>query len=166
MIDALWFAVVLPLIFIVHNIEECVYFDYSVPTLFRVIGGHFYSRRIFIYAISILSSAVAMITALNYFITDQLIHVLMVVIIMSMLINGLQHAVGSLSQRRMLAGSWSAIFFVIPFCSAVLFFERYSILQNVGHALTFLLISVVVMTVSIFICFLMGFGIDWGMRRG
>ena len=165
MMNSLVFAIALPLFFIVHNIEECVNFDYTVPTLFKVIGGHFYTRMIFIYAVSILSVAVLIISVVNYYVMGQLIHVLAVIMTFSIFINGLQHIAGSIWQRKMVAGTWSSVLLTVPFCATVLYKERSDVLQSVHHTLTFLLVSVVVMIVSIFVSFLMGFGIDWVVKR-
>ncbi|MDX2164601.1 MAG: HXXEE domain-containing protein [Gammaproteobacteria bacterium] len=165
MMNSLLFAIALPLFFIIHNIEECVNFDYTVPTLFRLIGGYFYTRMIFIYAVSILSLTVLIISVVNYYVMGELIHALAVIMTFSILINGLQHVVASIWERKMLAGTWSSLLLTVPFCATVLYQERDDVLQSVHHTLTFLLISVIVMIVSIFVSFLMGFGVDWCVRR-
>ncbi len=165
MMDSLLFAVALPLIFIIHNIEECMNFNDSVPTFFKIIGGHFYNRMIFTYAVTILSLVVVTASILNYLIVGQLVHVFAVIVVFSMLINGLQHVLGSIWQRKMVPGTWSSIFLIIPFCSLTFYSERFDVLQSIHHTLTYLLVSVVVMIVSIFLSFLIAFGIDWMIKR-
>ena len=160
MINSLLFTIGLPLIFIIHNIEEYFTFNHSTVSPLKFIGAEFCDRNVFLYAVTILSVGIIAFMTLNYLYISQFFQLMSIVILFSILINGLEHFIGSIFYKTVLPGAVSAVLLMIPFSIYGLFMGRDEIFGSIKGALTYILVSIVIMFVSIFISFWLGFFIS------
>jgi hypothetical protein len=161
---SLLLTVGLPLTFILHNIEEYFTFEHSAVSPLKFIGNEFCDRDVFLYAVTILTVGIVAFMTLNYFYINQFFRLMAIVVLFSLLINGIEHFIGSLFYRRVLPGAVSAVGLMIPFSIYGIVAERAEIFATTKGALTYLLVSVVIMFVSIFISFWVGFFIKKQMK--
>jgi hypothetical protein len=139
----------LPVVFIVHNIEEYRSFEKFKTFYLKAINSKFRHRTVFLYALMILTIFVSGVCISNYLMTSQILRFATTIVAMSLLANGIQHCISSLWARKILPGTISAIFLLIP-CSAIylVFLEKetqFSILDIVG----WFIVSMIVMFLSI-----------------
>jgi hypothetical protein len=145
MIDSIFFTLSLPLIFIIHNIEEYISFDkYPIPLIKR-----FNDRSVFKYALIILSMTVTTILALNYCYNSKILHFLTIIILFSIFINGIQHCALSLVLRKITPGTFSAAILILPFSVLVFYNEKMSLFNKIEDVLIYLFISMPIMYISI-----------------
>lgn len=114
------FGLFLPLIFILHNIEEFRSFAVFKEFYFKKINKKLKHKRVFFYSLVILTVFVSGICIGNYFASSQAVHLMTTLIAMAFLINGLQHCITSLWMHKVLPGTISALFLLIP--SSVTYF--------------------------------------------
>lgn len=160
MLNSLFLTLGLPAVFIIHNIEEYFRFNHSTVSPLKFIGNEFCDRDVFLYAVTLLSIGIIACLMLNYFYTNPIFQLMAVVIVFSLLINGLEHFLGSLFYGTVLPGAVSSVFLMIPFSSYGLFMERDEIFGSIKGALMYIFVSIVIMFVSIFISFWVGFFIS------
>ena len=138
-----------PAVFILHNIEEYRSFEVFNAFYLKAINSKFRHRMVFLYALIILTVFVSGLCISNYLMTSRILRFATTIVSMSILTNGIQHCISSLWARKILPGTISAIFLLIP-CSAVylVFLEKetqFSVLDIVG----WFIISMIVMVLSI-----------------
>lgn len=132
---------ILALIFMIHNWEEYISFD-QMPKPW--VGKKILNRRNFLFA-TILLSLIVLLLSFPYF---KKVHALVVSVLA---INSLQHVVLSLWHRRVVPGTLSALFLMLPFC--FLYFAR---LFREGEMdlcglLQYLILAPIAMVISIMI---------------
>lgn len=105
-----FYPFVLAAIFILHNFEEWYFFD-RLPKLgpFK----RFANRNSFLFAISLLTVLV-IVCSFPYFQKTHLI------ILLSLMINAIQHGVISIWYRRIIPGTFSALLLMLPFSTIYL----------------------------------------------
>lgn len=160
MLNSLLFTIGLPLIFILHNIEEFLCFDKFKDTFYKYIGKQFQHRNIFLYAIIILSLIVVITVILNQIYANNIVHSLTIIIFLAVFINGLQHCLGSIYFRQLLPGTLTAFILIIPFSIYILFSGYKEIFTGIDSALMHFVLSLLVMYLSIFISLWIGFFIN------
>ena len=130
---------ILAIIFLMHNYEEWLSFD-SMPK-FSFIKKYFH-RKAFLFAISVLSVLVT-VFSFPYF---QKMHL---IILFALTINALQHCFLSIWHRKLIPGTFSALFFMLPFslfCLIKLFQEG---ALDFPKFIKYLILSPIVMIISI-----------------
>ncbi|HEV2614120.1 MAG TPA: HXXEE domain-containing protein [Gammaproteobacteria bacterium] len=160
MVNSLLFTVVLPVIFILHNIEEYVSFDPSAWSFYRFIGNEFYNRAVFFYALCLLSITVIVAVTLNYIYAGSLLHALVVITFFSIFINSLEHCAVSLWRRKILPGTISSVLLIIPFSLYALIVGHKDMFVGIQGALNYVFVSFIVMVVAVFLGLWSGFFID------
>lgn len=150
-------VLLLPLIFILHNVEEYISFDQFKDIYLKVIGRDFFDRNIFLFAISFLSISVSSIIIANYFISNHYLQLVTVIIVFSIFINGIQHCIGSLICRKILPGMLTAVFLIIPFSIIFILKLKYEILFGIKDFIVYMIVSAVVTYVAIFVSLFFGY---------
>lgn len=107
-------GIILALSFILHNYEEYRSFKIFNEFYLRHLNKKFQHPDIFFRAITILSFVVCGIYVLNCFIANKALQFAATIATMSLLINGVQHCIYSLLARKLLPGTISGIFLLIP----------------------------------------------------
>lgn len=140
------YAFVLAAIFIIHNIEEYLSFD----RMLKLPGKKIFNRKSFLFAIVLLSSLVVLFSVLNYFIDSEVLQKINIVILFALSVNAVQHVIASLRHRRMLPGTYSAAFLILPF--AVLYFMKLQkiMMLDFFSIIGYLIVSTAVMIFSIY----------------
>ena len=104
--------------FILHNIEEYRSFKDFKAFYLKKINEKLRHRKVFLYALILLTFFVSGICISNYLIASQTLQFATTLIAVSLFINGMQHCIFSVWTRKILPGTISAIFLLIP-CSAI-----------------------------------------------
>ena len=164
-INSLFFTVALPIIFILRNIEEYVWFERSATSLFRFVGHDFHNRQVFVYAVSILSLGVIATVTLNYIYETPLLHSLTVIVFFAIFINAIKYCFCSLYLRRLLPSTVSAIVLIIPFSIYMLIVSHADMFVGIKGALAYIFIAIIVMFVTVFISFWLGFFMNSYFKR-
>lgn len=154
--QSLHFSILLPIIFALHNLEEYFYFENFTDNYFNLIGKKFKNRQVFLYAITLLTILVSGIAWLNYFFTSPLTKNLTVIILFSILINGMQHVFSSMLFKKILPGFFTAIFLIIPFCFYIIQHDFY-ILFTPRDLILYGIYSILASFVSIYLSLWVGF---------
>jgi Protein of unknown function with HXXEE motif len=126
-------------IFVLHNVEEYISFDRMPKSLF---GQNWMHLNSFLFSILVLSS-VLLVAA---FCKNEILNI---IILFSLMLNALQHCVLSIWYRKMTAGTFSAMFLMLPFSILYLLHLFESGAINFYSFIVYLLVSPVVMVGSI-----------------
>ncbi|MBI5346676.1 MAG: HXXEE domain-containing protein [Chlamydiae bacterium] len=151
------YVLILALIFVLHNIEEYASYDQIPSAYFKLIGNKFKNSRTFLYAIAILSIVVIFITLLNYFFSNKILETSIIILVFSILINALQHVIGSIWYRRFLPGTFTGIFFIIPFSIVYLIKFDANMKMDFYNLLLYISLSIIVMFLSIYFSLRLGY---------
>ena len=129
-----------------QNIEE--YWFYN-PLYFKFIAKKYRKKSVFGGAQVLLTVCVAAIYLANYFIANQTLQTATAIVALSLFVNGIQHCACSLRFKKILPGTVTGLFLLIP--SSTMYF----VLLRQDTGFTFLnliqwsLLSVVAMLVAI-----------------
>lgn len=156
MIHSLFFTLALPIIFILHNIDEYIFFDRFKETFFKFANKEVYTREVFRNAVILLSLFVICILALNYFYTNSVLETLTILTFVAISINGLQHCIGSLIYKKMAPGTISAACLILPFAIYVLVTSGSSIFTSLRQTAIYILCSVILTILFILISLALG----------
>lgn len=147
----------LPAVFILHNVEEYRSFEDFKAFYLKTIDPKFCNRKVFLYALIILTLFVSGICVLNYSMSSQALRFATTIINVSLLLNGIQHIVSSLWMRKFLPGTISAAFLLIPCSLVYLVFLAKETHFGIVAIVTWVLLSIIVMFVSIRISLWLGY---------
>lgn len=138
------------LIFFLHNIEEYIFYYRMPAAYFKLIGDKIKSSKVFLCAIILLSFLALVVALFNYFISSGFIKIVSFIMCFAIFINALQHVGISCLYRKILPGTFTATFFIIPFSIFCWITLHESI--NVGpySVVLFLIVSLIVMLLSIY----------------
>jgi hypothetical protein len=109
------YFLLLALMFVLHNIEEYLFYYRMPPAYLKLIEGKFNNPRCFLYAISLLSLLAMFLVLLNYFTSSEIVKTATFIMCLTIFINALQHLVASLWYRKILPGTFTATFLIVPF---------------------------------------------------
>lgn len=152
----LTFSLLLPLIFILHNIEEYVSFDQFKEFYVKLAGKILADRNVFFIAIIFLSIIAVTIIIANYFLHNYYLQLAAVITVFSIFFNGLQHCFGSLVFKKLLPGTLTSIFLIIPFTIIFIFKLKNEVLFKINILIACMLISVIVLFLAIFVSLVFG----------
>lgn len=118
-------GLLLPIILILHNIEEYRSFDEFKTFYLKKMNPKLLHRKVFGYALILLTLFVSALCISNYLMNRPLLQFATTLVALSLLINGMHHCISSLRMRKMLPGTLSSIFLFIP-CTVVylIYLER------------------------------------------
>ncbi len=150
-------GLLLPVVFILHNIEEYRSFEDFKAFYFKTIHVKLRHRKVFGFALLILTLLVSLICIANYLATNSFLGFATTIVAMSLLINGIQHSVCSCLARKLLPGTISAIFLLIPCSIVYLAFLEKETQFGISSIISWSLVSVVSMFVSIHISLWIGY---------
>jgi hypothetical protein len=115
------YPLLLSFVFIIHNLEEYIYFDQiTKPPFFKKIAN----RRSFLFAIGILSLFVLIVSVLQFFITSGFLQNLNLLILFSLALNSIKHIFLSIWKRTFDPGTISAVLLMLP-CSVFYFLKLF-----------------------------------------
>lgn len=160
MIDSIVFTWALPLIFILHNMEEYIYYDQFSEKFSKLAVMELNNRIIFLYAILILSLFVTVVLFVNYFYQSKISHFLVIIVFLAIFINGLQHCLDSLLEKRVLPGTVTSALFIIPFSLYALIKVKGEIFTRIEDILTYIIAALLMMHFAILISLWCGFFIN------
>lgn len=160
MLNSLLFTIGLPIIFILHNIEEYLCFDKFKETFYKYIGKQFQHRNIFLFAIIMLSLIALTIVILNYNYHNKILHSFTIILFLAIFINGLQHCIGSLLLKKLLPGTLTAAILIIPFSIFMFISAKNEIFFGVESTFIYIVLSLLLMYVSIFMSLWCGYFIN------
>jgi len=121
MIDA--YPLLLAAIFLVHNLEEYIFFD-RIPK-FRY-AKKIFNRKSFLFSIVVLSLLVVFFSVWDYLSSNPIVRNVNIIVLFSLTINAIQHGLLSIRFRRVIPGTISALFLVLP-VSALYFMRLYEL---------------------------------------
>lgn len=140
------YPLLLSTIFIIHNLEEALFFD-QMPNIH--IFKKIMNRRSFLFSISILSLFVLVSALLNYFLENRAMQRINLLILFSLAINSIQHLVLSFWHRKLVPGTVSAALLMFP-CALIYFFALFSKRKlDVFTFIEYLILSPFVMGIAI-----------------
>lgn len=113
MINSGLFTILFSVFFLLHNLEEYLSFDKNPKIYQKTSCGLLKNRTVFAYAAIFISIVVIAILTLNIFFKN--VRPLATLVILSILINAVQHVILSLCLRRVVPGLLTACFLIIPF---------------------------------------------------
>lgn len=151
------YVLILALIFVLHNIEEYASYDQIPSAYFKLIGNKIKNSRAFLYAIIILSAVVVLTALLNYFFSNKILETSIIILVFSILINALQHVVGSIWHRRFLPGTFTGIFLIIPFSIVYLIRFYANMKMDFYGLMLYISLSIIVMLLSIYFSLKLGY---------
>ena len=150
-------VLLLPVIFVLHNIEEYLYYDKFTNYYPKFVDQKFNDQKVFLVAVSILSVAVALIAGLDYCFSNNIIKHLTVIVLFSVFINAIQHCICSLFFRKILPGTITSVLLIIPY--AIIFITTAKLELNFGfkELISYGIASIFVMIISILISLKIGY---------
>ena len=148
----------LPILLFFHNAEEYYYFNNFPRQYMKLFSTRLHNKNIFFYALFIIQLAVTLILIISYTTTNLFYNHLVIVINCAIIINIVQHAMGSLIFRCMMPGTWSALILLLPYEVAYIT----SVQTNI---LIYLCIALVVTPLCIYISLCIGHFIDKIVKR-
>lgn len=150
-------GLLLPVILILHNAEEYWSFEEFKKTHLRFIKEKFRQRKIFLYALVILTTCASGICISNYFVGGRTFQFVTTIIVLSLFLNGIQHCISSLWARKILPGTISAAFLLIPYPIFYLVSLENEIRFGIFDIMRWSLLAVIFMISSIYISFRIGY---------
>jgi hypothetical protein len=145
----------MPVLFILHNIEEFLGFDKMKAIMSNTVLGGLYQKEQFLTAIVILSIIVAVLFWLNYRVNSRIFNYTIFLISIAIGINAIFHLVGSLKAWELLPGVITAVFiFFYDVVFIRLFLKEIRIEKR--SLLLFLIIGFCVMIIAIVAALLAG----------
>lgn len=151
------FLLLFPVIFILHNVEEVIsYKKFKIPFI-RVFKAILTDPNVFRHAVIFLSLIVLSVMLCDYFIVNNVLSMLTLIIICSLLVNGLQHCMSSLFFRQFLPGTYTSVFLMIPFSAIYIILMSNEIFFYFGNFVVYFCISIVFMYISIFLGLFFGY---------
>lgn len=144
------YALILAAIFIVHNVEEYLSFDEMKKMGFKFLGKNRVTRGAFLFAITFLSLLVVLLSVLNYLFDNDLFQKANTIVLFALTINALQHVIASIWHRRVLPGTLSAAFLILPF--TVFYFIKHQEAMKwdfLGY-FEYAIVSIAIMVLSIY----------------
>ena len=155
----------LPIIFMLHNIEEYVSYAQFSKYYSRFIKKEFNDSTVFLYAISLLSAIAFIIVAANYFFNNDILHYLMIIMLISISINAIQHCISSLYFKTILPGTISSITLIIPYATLLsinLYKQHY---PKIEWILYITIISFIFMYLLLFMSLYIGYWIKLKLQQ-
>lgn len=159
MTDIKTLSLLLPIIFILHNMEEYLYYGKFSQFYSRFIEKKFNDPIIFLYAISFLSFIVFIVIGSNYLFKNEMLNYLMIIVFLSILMNSIQHCVSSLYFRNLLPGTFTSITLIIPYSIFFLITLNEEYQLQIKWGVFFTLTSLISAHLLIFVSFRVGYWI-------
>lgn len=149
-------GLLIPVILTVHNAEE--YFAFKVFKRFylKFLNKKLQNRTVFLYAICILTLFASVICISNYFLKSKSTQLLTTIVVISLLLNGIQHCISSLRAREFLPGTFSSLLLLIPYSLIYLEFLQREIRFGLVDLLFWCLLAALFMIASIYASFRIG----------
>ena len=105
----------------------------------------------------ILTLFVSGICTANYLMTSRTLGFATTIIVMSLIINGIQHSVSSFLARKILPGTISAIFLLIPYSIVYLIFLEKEIQFGIFNIVKWSILSIILTLLSIHVSLWIGY---------
>ena len=151
MIDV--YPMLLATVFLMHNLEEMIFFD-RMPK-FRY-AKKIFNRRSFLFSLTVLSILAIFFAVWGYLYRSPIVQNVNIVVLFSLTINAIQHGLLSIWYRRIIPGTLTALFLVLP-VSALFFMKLYELKALTCWSFVgYLILSPTVMIASILITLWVG----------
>ncbi len=141
----------LPIIFIIHNIEEYLSYSKLADYYFKSIDPKFKDPKVFLCAVSILSIVVVLIVGVGYFYCNNITKILTMIVFFSIFINAIQHCINSLFFRKILPGSITSISLIIPYSIIFIINMKNESIFEFKYFMLYGIVSIIAMKISILI---------------
>jgi hypothetical protein len=151
------YTLILALIFVLHSIEEFFSYERAPVQYFNLLSRRLNNPSVFFYAIILLDTLVVLIVLLNWFFSNTLLDIVVRVIFFSLFINTLQHILGSFWFKRILPGTYTATFLILPFSVACLMGLHENMRITLLQTLLYLALSPLAMFASIYSSLWLGY---------
>lgn len=151
------FGLLLPAIMILHNTEEYRSFERFKNVYLKSIDEKLRKKSVFLYALAILTISAAGICVANYFIGSRTSQIATTLVMIALLFNGVQHCTFSLWYRKMLPGTVSGLFLMIPYSLIYLILLENEIKFGFFDFVSWSLLSIIFMILLIRISFRIGY---------
>jgi hypothetical protein len=147
------YSLLMAAIFLVHNLEEFLSFD-RMPK-FRY-AKKITNRKSFLFSIVVLSLLVIIFSVWGYLSKSPIIQNINIIVLFSLTINAIQHGLFSIRYRKIVPGTLTALFFVLP-VSALFFMRLYEMRAfDCWSFVQYSIVSSVVMIASLWITLWIG----------
>ena len=141
-------SLLLPIIFVIHNIDEYLSYSRLVDYYFKFIDPKLKDPKVFLYAVSILSIVVVLIVWVSYFYCNKITKFLTMIVFFS-IFNAIQHCIHSLFFRKILPGTITSILLIIPYSIIFIINMKNGSIFEFKDFLLYGILSVIVMKISI-----------------
>ena len=142
-------SLLLPIIFVIHNIEEYLSYARLADYYFKFIDPKLKDPKVFLYAVSILSIVVVLIVGVSYFYCNKITKFLTMIVFFSIFINAIQHCINSLFFRKILPETITSILLIIPYSIIFIINMKNGSIFEFKDFLLYGILSVIVMKISI-----------------
>ena len=144
-------SLLLPVIFVIHNIEEYLSYDKLANYYFKFIEPKLNDSKVFLGAISLLSIIVVLIVGCNYCTCNRITNILTMIVFLSIFINAILHCIISLFCKKILPGIITSILLIIPYSIIFIIHMRKESIFEFKYIMLCSIISLIVMRISILI---------------
>lgn len=147
----------LPIIFVLHNYEEFRGFGRFKEVYSKFAAGCFGNQDVFKYAIIFLSTIVVIAVGGNYLFDTYFTRFACLVVVFAIFINAVQHILLSVRYRKILPGTYTSFFLIIPYFVILILTAGIDVMLFKQHFFKVLFFSVIVMLLSVYLSLVLGY---------
>ena len=157
------FSMLLATVFLLHNLEEMIFFDRMPKFQY---AKKIFNRGSFLFSIVVLSLLAIFFAVWGYLYRSPIVQNVNIIVLFSLTINAIQHGLLSIWYRRIIPGTWTALFLILPI-SALFFMKLYELKAlSCWSFVGYLVLSPAVMIALILITLWIGNLFTNGVKHG
>ncbi len=142
-------SLLLPIIFMIHNMEEYLFYE-KFSNCFALIKPKCNnSKRSFGWAIVLLSVLTILIIGTDYFIANKITTFLKIITAVAIFVNAIQHVTYTVFFRKILPGTITSIFLIIPYSVTFIITIKKELMITYKEFLLYGMLSIIITRIVI-----------------